>query len=168
MRAGRLSVHVQGVALNANPDEPLRFEAELPGVGKVSSGPSSDLRWEQGLTLELNPASSSTLQVSLSTLSGLVVARGSTSLDWTDADKQELRLPLEGAGGEVDLILRYFHCRTPGKGRDGLGRELLDGDLFREPSLSGHLSPVSSPRAGLEANRVPLRPRRGLPEATCA
>lgn len=269
MRPGRLNVHVQDLALGQAPSEALVLEAEVPGMGTVRTPPSSDLHWSKGVTLDLGPSHGAVLIVRLRTLDGRVLAKGSTTLEWTDSDRQVISVDLDGSGGSLSLQLRYFHCRAPGargkatscfkvltkgsgggspgdrpdgrpplhvwawvvcgwagartppaltapawnagslalaraelttpvrcacrlsgplphrcsspappartgKERDELGRELVDELLIQRhsSSFSGSATETgsagASPRAALEETRVPLRPRRGRPEATCA
>jgi hypothetical protein len=187
MHAGRLSVRVHGAALDGprpgagQPPQLFYLRARAGEYGSLCSdcapleegeGQGGRVRWEQDLTLEVGPAAQ-TLQLCLYREGGVegagdeLVGAGSLSLEGlgeAEVAKREVAVALVGEAppgrrrGEVAATLRFFPSRSPGKGRDALGREVLDPVLAslghaRAARELNERSPQQSPRRSLSRER---------------
>lgn len=124
--------------------------AQSRGVPVAVRDDSAAARWDQQLALELRPDSRA-LEVHLygrgeqEEAADWLLASGSFALDTVfDQDEEAASVPLVSLlgkhAGDIRVQAYFHHCRSPGKQRDVLGREVVVGAAKdgRRPSLEAH------------------------------
>jgi len=177
MRAGRLSVVIQkaeGLTVDRRSNADFFCAAEVPNYGKLFTEDKfggEDLIWDEELTFALGPTNQSTtmnvmlyeVQPENSSDDKKLVGMGCMSLEGIEQEvKHEVSLPLVSGTGKhiatVDLSCRFFPSRSPGMGRDELGRQTLDPIMICRgptdaPKELNERSPKKWPRRGRSEGR---------------